>query len=132
MLYHLALYAKNYWSFFNVIHYVSFRAIAGLLSTLFCSLLFGWLFIDKFRIVFSAKIRDYVPERHKTKGNMPTMGGIFILAVVTCNALLWCDLTNPKVWLMLACLLGFGAIGCWDDWCKITRTRGITAKNKFF
>jgi len=132
MLYHISLYAKNYLSFFNVIHYVSFRAIAGLLSTLFFSLVFGSRFIDKCKTVFKSKVREYVPDRHKEeKNDMPTMGGLFILAMVTGNTLLWCDLTNPKVWVMVACLWGFGAIGCWDDWCKISHTKGITARNKF-
>lgn len=131
MLYHLALYAKAYLSIFNVVHYISFRAIMGLLTALCSSLIVGSWFIGKFKAVLASRVRDYVPASHQSKNNMPTMGGVFILMVVVGNALLWCNLADPKVWVMLLCLVGFGAIGAWDDWCKINRTRGIKARAKF-
>ncbi len=132
MIYHLSLYLKHYWFVFNVIHYVSVRAIASLLSSLFLSLVFGSWFIDKSKILFRAKARAWTPETHKIKDGMPTMGGIFILAIVTINTLLWCDLSRSHVWIFLFCILGFGAIGFWDDWYKIRKSQGISAGTKLF
>ncbi|HZW60777.1 MAG TPA: phospho-N-acetylmuramoyl-pentapeptide-transferase [Candidatus Babeliales bacterium] len=131
MLYHLALYIKSYWSIFNVVHYVSFRAIAALLSSLLLSFMFGNWFIDKSKALFRAKTREWTPERHKEKGEMPTMGGIFILMIVVVNALLWCNLSKSLVWIYLFGLLGFGSIGFWDDWFKIRYKKGISARAKF-
>ncbi|MDZ4152945.1 phospho-N-acetylmuramoyl-pentapeptide-transferase [Methylicorpusculum sp.] len=130
MLYHLSLALKSYWSIFNVVHYVSFRAIAALLSTLLFSLVYGNRFIDKSKLFFRSKAREWAPESHKVKDNMPTMGGIFIIGAVFINCLLWCNLFAPQIWILLLCLLGFGAIGFWDDWCKIHHTRGISARTK--
>ncbi len=131
MLYHLANYLTPYWSVLNVVHYVSFRVLAGLLSTLGLSFCFGGLFIRISNRFFRSRIRERVPERHKQKGNLPTMGGIFILSMVAINVLLWCNLTKPIVWLMLFVMLGFGGIGAWDDWVKIRSNKGISAKRKF-
>lgn len=131
MLYYAALLSKSYLSILNVVHYVSFRAIAGLLTSFFSSVVIGGLFIKRFKSMLACRVREYVPESHTSKNNNPTMGGLFILLVVVCNALLWCDLTCAKVWVMLVCLVGFGAIGAWDDWSKINHTRGIKSSKKF-
>lgn len=131
MLYHLAYYFTSYWPALQVIHYVSFRILAGLLTTLGFSFLFGGCFIRFAKRYLRSKTRERLPERHQQKGNLPTMGGIFILSMVTLNTLLWCNLTNPAIWLMLLVMIGFGLIGAWDDWAKITRDRGIPAKEKF-
>ena len=130
MLYHLAHCFKQYWSVLNVVHYVSFRILAGLLSTLCLSFLWGGAFIRFSNRHFRSQTRERVPERHKSKGNLPTMGGIFILSMVVINTLLWCNLANPSVWLMLLVMVGFGCIGAWDDWVKIKQNRGISAKKK--
>ncbi len=130
MLYHLALYVKSYWSCFNVVHYVSFRVLASLLSSLVLSFVIGRWFIAQSQKFFRSKTREYTPESHKQKGEMPTMGGIFILMVVFINSLLWCNLTDPLVWIFLLCLVGFGAIGFWDDYSKIKRHKGISASLK--
>ncbi len=131
MIYHIALYLKQYYSAFNVFHYVSVRVIASLLSTLLVSFVFGNWFISKSKIFFRSKAREYTPETHKQKDNLPTMGGIFILMVVIANSLLWCDLRDPQVWIFLFSLVLFGAIGAWDDWGKIRYRRGINARTKF-
>lgn len=131
MLYYAALALKSHLSFLNVVHYVSFRAIAGLLASFFSSVLIGGLFIDRFKSMLACRVREYVPESHTVKNNKPTMGGIFILFVVVGNALLWCNLACAKVWVLLTCLVGFGAIGAWDDWSKINHTRGIKSWQKF-
>jgi phospho-N-acetylmuramoyl-pentapeptide-transferase len=131
MIYHLSLCLKQYWSAFNVFHYVSVRAIASLLSTLIFSFMFGSRFIETSKVFFASKAREWTPDRHKSKDGMPTMGGIFILCAVIINVLLWCDLSSAQVWIFLFCLLGFGAIGCWDDLLKIKKHAGISARTKF-
>jgi len=132
MLYHISLWLKPYFSALNVVHYVSFRAIAALLSALIFSFFFGSWFIRKSQLFFRSKARELTPQNHRQKDNMPTMGGIFILLTFVVTCLLWCDLTNLKVWVFLFGLLGFGAIGFWDDWAKIKKDKGISVKSKFF
>jgi len=131
MIYHLSGYLQQYISFFNVVHYVSFRAMAALLTSLILSIIIGDWFIDHSKRLFRARSREHTPENHRQKDNMPTMGGVFVVIVVFLTSLLWCDLTSPEVWIMLLCLLGFGAIGFWDDWCKIKKKTGISAALKF-
>jgi len=131
VLYHAALYMKQFWHHFSVFHYVSVRAICSLIGTLLFSFAFGDRFVSVSRTLFRTKTRPLVPKNHLLKGDMPTMGGIFIIAAVFVNALLWTDLTKPLPWLFLLCLASFGVIGGWDDWCKIHRTRGLHARDKF-
>lgn len=130
MIYHLCAYLTKYFSILNVVHYVSFRAIAGFLGSLLFSIIFGQWFINKSDI-FRSKAREYTPENHRKKDNMPTMGGIFIIVSWVVNALLWCDLANLQLWVFMFCLLGFGVIGFFDDWQKITKKKGISARTKF-
>ncbi len=131
MFYHLSLYLKQYISCFNVVHYVSFRAIAALLSSLGLFLLFGRWFIAQSKRFFRSKAREFTPETHKIKDDMPTMGGVFIISVVAISSLLWCDLTNLRIWVFLFGLVSFGVLGFWDDWCKIKFGKGISAVAKF-
>jgi len=131
MLYHLANILKPYLSGLNVIHYISFRALAALLTALGLSLMCGNWFIEKVRILFASKARPWVPASHKIKDNLPTMGGIFIITIVIITSLLWSDLSNSLVWIFLLALVSFGAIGLWDDWNKIRYQRGIKASHKF-
>lgn len=130
MLYHLAHYLTNFFGFFNVVHYVSFRVMASLLTALLLSFIFGSWFIDFLRC-FKAGVREFTPETHQGKGETPTMGGIFMLVITFVTALLWCDLTHLEVWIFLLCMLGFAAIGFWDDWKKIRYKKGIQESHKF-
>lgn len=131
MLYHIALHLKNSFSFFNVIHYVSFRAMAALLTSLLFSFIFGSWFIHKSKQFFRTKAREWTPKTHQAKDNMPTMGGIFIIATVLFSSILWCNLKHIEVMLFLGCLVGFGVIGFLDDWYKIRAQKGISARTKF-
>ena len=131
MIYHLSLYLKQYISSLNMIHYVSFRAIAALLSALGFSFLLGPWFINQSKRFFRSRSRENTPEAHRHKDDMPTMGGLLILSVVLISCLLWCDLANPRVWIFLLGLFSFGAIGFWDDWSKIKRGKGISIAAKF-
>lgn len=130
MFYYLSQ-LKDTLFFANVFHYTSTRAVGSLLTTLCFALLFGNWFIGIWADFFRSKVREYTPEAHKAKDNLPTMGGIFILVTVLLSTLLWADLGNPLIWIFLLCLFGFGAIGFWDDWAKIKRSRGISARSKF-
>ncbi len=112
-------------------HYVSVRAVASLLTSLLFSLIFGDAFIRLSQRFFRSKAREFTPESHKIKDSMPTMGGVFILATVLINSLLWCDLANLQIWIFLLCLIGFGMLGFWDDWNKIHAKKGISSGSKF-
>lgn len=131
MIYHVCQYLACSVSVLNVVHYVSFRAMAALLSSLIFSFIFGNWFIEQSKTFFRSKARAYTPESHRSKDNMPTMGGLFIILVVVCNTLLWANLSQPYVWIFLWNLLGFGFIGLLDDVSKIKRHAGMSAKTKF-
>ena len=131
MFYLLSSSLKDTIFFANVFHYISFRAMGALLTALLIALIWGGWFIGSWASFFKSKAREDTPESHRAKDDMPTMGGIFILTTVIVTSLLWADLLNPQVWLMLICLGGFGAIGFADDWKKIRFGKGISARSKF-
>ncbi len=131
MLYHLSQQLQQTHSFFNLFHYVSVRAIGALLTSLFFAFLIGNRFIIFCQNHFRSHVRDWTPDSHQAKNNTPTMGGLFILIVFFINSMLWNNLADSKVWIFLLCMLGFGAIGFWDDWLKIRFRKGISARTKF-
>lgn len=130
MVYHISNFLAPTFFVLHVVHYVSFRAMAALLTSLLFSFILGGWFIRQSRVFFRSKARQFTPEHHKNKDDMPTMGGIFIIMVIVINTLAWCNLTNLYVWLFLWNLLGFGCIGLLDDLQKIKFAKGITAKTK--
>lgn len=132
MLYHIAYFFRESVHLLNVIHYVSFRAMAALLTALILSFLFGNRYIKLSGRLFRSQARENTPEAHQAKNDMPTMGGVFMIAVAFFTTLLWCNLGRPEVWIALWCLIGFGAIGFWDDWGKISRRKGISERLKFY
>jgi phospho-N-acetylmuramoyl-pentapeptide-transferase len=75
-------------------------------------------------------IREDTPERHRTKQGTPTMGGLVILAALLISTLLWVNLTNRYVWVVILSTVGFGLIGLWDDRMKLTRRKGLRARTK--
>jgi len=131
MLYHLSQLLKAKYTFFNIFSYVSVRVIASLLSAIIFSFLFGDWFIKTSKKNFKSKVREWTPENHLVKNNTPTMGGLLILMIFVINTLLWADLTKVEVWLFILCILGFGFIGFLDDFKKIKKDKGISAKIKF-
>jgi phospho-N-acetylmuramoyl-pentapeptide-transferase len=131
MLYHLALYLKQYWSFLNVFHYVSVRAMCALLTSAGLSLIYGERCILIAQRLFASMPRDYVPQTHQVKQNKPTMGGIFMLINIVISLFLWGNLFNTRLWICLLTLILFGLIGYWDDLCKLKRKRGISSGHKF-
>ncbi len=114
----------------HVMHYVSFRALMGLLTTFGMFLLVGPWFIRFSRSFFANVARPFTPENHQIKGSTPTMGGALIIALVLINSLLWCDFSKSEPWILSITLLLFGAIGLWDDISKVWYKKGISARLK--
>jgi phospho-N-acetylmuramoyl-pentapeptide-transferase len=133
MLYHfLVPLAKDY-IVFNVFRYLTFRSFMALITALVISLLVGpWLIGRLRRMQQGAEtIREDTPERHRGKKGTPTMGGVVVLTAILASTLLWVNLTNRYVWVVMLSITGFGLIGMWDDWSKIRRRRGLSARVKF-
>ena len=130
MMYHLASIATTYWSACNVIHYISFRAIIGLMTTFFMSLALGSRFIDFSRKTFQNSARPFTTQNHQAKGATPTMGGLFILGVSIINIMLWCNWSKAELWIMTTTLILFGLIGLLDDLFKAWYKKGISARLK--
>ncbi len=112
-------------------HYVSVRAIGAFLSSLLFSFLIGGWFIKASQRLFRSKARPWTPDSHQAKNDTPTMGGLLIILVFLINALLWTNLLHADVWLFIATILIFGAIGFMDDYLKIKQHKGISSSLKF-
>lgn len=135
MLVWLAEYLTQYYSGFNVFSYITFRAILSVLTAMVLSLYFGPKLIRKLqRMQIGQTIRDDGPESHLSKSGTPTMGGILILGSIIVSTLLWADLSNQYVWVVLAVVLGYGIIGFVDDYRKVIRkdSNGLIARWKYF
>lgn len=118
---------------FNVFRYITFRTIYAALAALALALLVGPSMIrtlQKYQI--GQQIREEGPKSHQGKRGTPTMGGVLILVAVIGSTLLLADLTNAYVWLALLSLVGFGAVGFYDDYLKIIKKRseGLRPRTK--
>ena len=134
MLVALFEYLSQYYSGFNVFHYLTFRAILGLLTALGISLLLGPKMIASLtELKVGQVIRDDGPQSHLVKAGTPTMGGALILLAITVATLLWSDLSNYYMWVVLLVTLGFGTIGGLDDYLKLKygNTKGLPARYKY-
>ena len=136
MLYHLLFPLSDDFFALNVVRYVTFRTGAAIMTALIVSFVVGPWLIDRLRRMQNGgqPIRDDGPESHLiNKMGTPTMGGFLILIAVSTSTLLWADLSNVFVWIVLAVTIGFGIIGFIDDYRKVTRreTRGMPGKLKF-
>lgn len=135
MLLWLTEFLKNYFHAFNVFQYLTLRAILATITAFLITLLFSPMVIRKLnQLRLSQTIRDDGPESHHSKAGTPTMGGAFILVAITITVLLWGQLANKYIWLVLLVTLGFGLIGGLDDYRKIVRsnTKGLPARWKLF
>ena len=134
MLVWLAEYLTQYYSGFNVFSYLTFRAILGVLTSLLLSLYLGPKLIAALqRMQIGQVVRNDGPESHFSKKGTPTMGGILILGSVLISTLLWANLANKYVWVVIFVLVSFGAIGFIDDYRKVIRKdpRGLIARWKY-
>ncbi len=134
MLLYLTEYLSQFHSGFNVFQYLTLRAILGALSALLISLLLGPYIIRKLsHHQVGQFIRDDGPESHLSKAGTPTMGGALILAAIAISTLLWADLSNRFVWVVLLVTMLFGAIGWIDDYKKLIKKQslGLKAKHKY-
>ena len=134
MLYWL-LYQKlfPYFRFFRIFRYVTFRCVFASLTALLIGLLIGPFVIDRLRqFQIGQYVREDGPQSHLKKGGTPTMGGILICISIVVPTLLWSDLSNPFVWLVIFSTLAFAAIGFADDYIKVVQKRslGLTSKQK--
>src|SRR5438045_9185523 len=118
---------------FNVFRYLTFRSFMALISALVISLVVGpWLIGRLRRMQLGAEtIREDTPERHRSKKGTPTMGGVVILAAILGSTILWANLTNRYVWVVMLSVAGFGLIGMWDDLSQIKKRKGLRARVKF-
>ncbi len=136
MLYNLLFPLSDSISFFNIFQYLTFRAGAAIVTALLVSFLVGPVLIRTLRARQGKgqPIREDGPESHlKTKQGTPTMGGFLILMGVLAGTLLWADLTNSYVWIILFVTFGFGAVGFVDDLMKLRSrsSKGFPTKIKF-
>jgi len=134
MLYKLIYTFQEQLSWLNVFRYITFRTILAALFSLVFVLIIGQWVIQKLRMMqVGQHIREDGPPNHKGKAGTPTMGGCLILPVVLITALLWAELWNVYVWLVLFVLCAFGAIGFADDYLKTVQksSRGLSGKAKF-
>ncbi len=122
-----------YFSPFRVVQYATFRtAFASITALLLCIALGPWLIAKLRQFQIGQHIREDGPESHHKKAGTPTMGGVLIIVSIVIPTLLWTNLTNVYVWVALTGLLGFGAIGFYDDVTKIKNMQnlGLTARQK--
>ena len=133
MLYHLLVPLASSHIFFNVFRYITFRTAMATVTALLLSFLLGPWLIQKLRALQSGgeTIREDTPERHRAKAGTPTMGGILILFAILLSTLLWGNLKNRYVWVIIIATAGLGLIGLWDDWRKLRTRKGISAGQKF-
>ncbi len=135
MLLYLTEYLAQFESGFNVFNYLTMRAILGALTALTISFIIGPKMIKSLSAnQLGQPVRDDGPEAHLLKAGTPTMGGALILTAITVATLLWADLDNPYVWIVLFVTLSFGVIGYVDDYKKLVLQdpAGISAMQKFF
>ncbi|KEI72507.1 phospho-N-acetylmuramoyl-pentapeptide-transferase [Endozoicomonas elysicola] len=135
MLVWLADYLSQYYHGFLVFKYLTLRGIFGVLTALTMSLWLGPHFIRKLSFYqIGQAVRDDGPQSHLSKAGTPTMGGALILICIAISTLLWADLNNRYVWVVLAVTGIFGAVGWVDDYRKVVEknSRGLPARWKLF
>ncbi|CAB1064659.1 Phospho-N-acetylmuramoyl-pentapeptide-transferase (EC [Olavius sp. associated proteobacterium Delta 1] len=133
MLYHLLYPLHTTFSVFNVFRYITFRTIYASLTAFFiCFLLGPWMIRKLASMQVGQYIRDDGPKSHFEKAGTPTMGGTLIILSLTAAILLWSDLTNYYVWIVLFVIIGYGAIGFIDDYLMQVKkqSKGLSVLNK--
>jgi phospho-N-acetylmuramoyl-pentapeptide-transferase len=120
--------------FFRVFQYLTFRAVMAAMTALLIGLFAGpWVIRRLTALKIGQPIREYAMQTHMVKSGTPTMGGVLILISIAVSTLLWFDLRNRFVWIVLIVTLGFGAIGWVDDWRKVVHKdpEGMRSREKY-
>ncbi|MCP0913957.1 MULTISPECIES: phospho-N-acetylmuramoyl-pentapeptide-transferase [Legionella] len=135
MLYWLTQLLQGQYHAFRVFQYLTFRSILAALTALLVGLFCGPAMIRWLRgLQIGQMVRDDGPKTHLSKAGTPTMGGVLILLAVTVSTLLWGDLRQASLWLVLLVTLGFGLVGWVDDYRKLVlkNSKGLPARWKYF
>jgi phospho-N-acetylmuramoyl-pentapeptide-transferase len=133
VFYWLLVPLRKYSVFFNVFRYITVRTALAGVTALVVSFMFGPLIIRQLKKrQIGQEIRPEGPQSHLAKRGTPSMGGILIIGSTIIPTLLWGNLENAYVWIAMATMLGFGAIGFLDDYLKVSRRRslGLTGRRK--
>lgn len=133
MLYHLFVGLVQVDGFFNLFRYITFRAAYATVTALLISFLIGPWIIRKMRELKAGQtIREEGPESHRAKAGTPTMGGLIILVATVVPTLLWADLTNPFVHILLLSTIWMGVLGFLDDYLKVVKgkSKGLIGRQK--
>ena len=123
------------WGFVRVFQYITFRAVMAAMTALLMGLAAGpWVIRHLTSLKIGQPVRGYGMQSHLAKSGTPTMGGVLILLCIAISTLLWFDLSNRFVWIVLLVTLGFGAIGWVDDWRKVVNKdpEGMRSREKYF
>src|SRR5258708_29953169 len=134
MLYYLLYPLRNTFVGFNVFRYITFRTAFAALTALVISFLLGPWLIEKMRHVKLGQfIRAEGPQSHQVKAGTPTMGGILINIAILIPTILWADILNPYIWIILFVTFAYGAIAFLDDYRKLVKkqNQGLSARQKF-
>ena len=124
MFYHVLYPLHALFPGFNVFRYLTFRtAYATLTGLIICLILGPWVIRQLRRYQIGETIREDGPKSHQYKAGTPTMGGLLILMALMVPTILWSDLTNRYIWLLLSATFAFGAVGFYDDWLKLAGVR---------
>jgi phospho-N-acetylmuramoyl-pentapeptide-transferase len=121
--------------FLRVFQYLTFRAVMAALTSLLIGLIAGPAVIRHLtELKIGQPVRGYGMQSHLSKSGTPTMGGVLVLLSIVISTILWFDLTNRFVWIVLLVTIGFGAIGWADDWRKVVNKdpEGMRSREKYF
>ena len=122
MLYYLLYQLRDVFVGFNVFRYITFRTAFAALTALLISFILGPWLIERMRHIKAGQyIREEGPKSHQVKAGTPTMGGLLINVAILVPTILWADLTNPYIWIILFVTTSYAAIGFVDDYRKLTK-----------
>ena len=131
----LAQWLQEDFGFFRVINYITFRAVMATVTALLIGLAAGpWVIRKLTALKMGQAVRTDGPETHLVKSGTPTMGGVLILIGIFVSCMLWADLSNRFIWIVMIVTFGFGAVGWVDDYRKVARKdpKGMASREKFF
>ena len=134
MLLILAQWLQDDFRFFRVFNYITFRAVMATVTALLIGLAAGpWVIRKLTALKMGQAVRTDGPQTHLVKSGTPTMGGVLILIGIFVSCMLWADLSNRFIWIVMVVTFGFGAIGWVDDYRKVTHKdpKGMASREKF-